>query len=73
MRSRSAVGLDLLCPEPFWTCCTKSRQESESQAVFADVDWRVSDNLTLNFGGRYTKDDKETFQTGMVNATNEES
>ena len=51
----------------------KSHQESESQAIFADVDWRVSDSLTINFGGRYTKDDKETLQTGMVNASNDES
>ena len=31
--------------------------------------------LTLDpqFGGRYTKDDKETMQTGMVNAANDES
>ena len=51
----------------------KSRQESESQAIFADVDWRISDALTVNFGGRYTKDDKETVQTGMVNASNDET
>ena len=51
----------------------KSRQESESQAIFADVDWRINDALTINFGGRYTKDDKETAQTGMVNASNDES
>ena len=29
--------------------------------------------MTINFGGRYTKDDKETVQTGMVNASNDES
>ena len=51
----------------------RTRQESESQAVFADVDWRISDSLTLNFGGRYTKDDKDTDQYGAVVATADES
>ena len=50
----------------------KSRQEV-SPRPYLPTSTGVSDNLTLNFGGRYTKDDKETFQTGMVNATNEES
>ena len=51
----------------------RTRQESESQALFADVDWRISDSLTLNFGGRYTKDDKNTDQYGAVVATADES
>jgi iron complex outermembrane receptor protein len=68
---RSWVGF--VVPGAILDLLQNSRQESESQAVFADVDWQISDRLTLNFGGRYTKDDKETMQTGMVNASNDES
>ena len=51
----------------------RSSQESESQAIFADVDWTVSEQLTVNVGGRYTKDDKSTEQTGIVAAAADES
>ena len=68
---RSWVGF--VVPGVILDLLQKSRQESESQAIFADVDWRINDALTINFGGRYTKDDKETVQTGMVNASNDES
>jgi iron complex outermembrane receptor protein len=50
----------------------RSRQTNESRAVFADVDWRITDSLTLNVGGRYTQDDKETFQYGAVVANADE-
>ncbi len=42
-----------------------SRQESESQAIFADIDWAISDKLTLNIGGRYNEDEKWTYQDGF--------
>jgi len=51
----------------------RSKQESESQAIFADVDWTVSEQLTVNVGGRYTQDDKSTEQSGIVAATADES
>ena len=51
----------------------RSSQESESQAIFADVDWTVSEQLTVNVGGRYTKDDKSTEQTGYVTTAADES
>lgn len=44
-------------------------QNSASQAVFANIDGRLADKLTLNFGGRYTRDEKSTFQQGNVNAS----
>ena len=68
---RSWVGF--VVPGAILDILQRTRQESESQAIFADVDWQLSDKLTLNFGGRYTKDDKDTDQYGAVIATASES
>ncbi|MGD2008387.1 MAG: TonB-dependent receptor [Cellvibrionales bacterium] len=68
---RSWVGF--VVPGLILDILQNSRQESESEAIFADVDWQLTDSLTLNFGGRYTKDDKSTEQTGNVNAAASES
>jgi iron complex outermembrane recepter protein len=32
--------------------------KSKSTAIFADVDWRLTDRFRLNLGGRYTEDEK---------------
>jgi len=67
---RSWVGF--VVPGTILDILQRSKQTSESEAVFADVDWRITDALTLNVGGRYTRDEKETIQTGNVNASADE-
>ena len=67
---RSWVGF--VVPGSILDILQRSRQTNESEAVFADIDWRITDALTLNVGGRYTRDEKETFQTGNVNASADE-
>lgn len=64
---RSWVGF--VVPGTILDILQRSRQDSASQAVFADIDGRLADKLTLNFGGRYTRDEKSTFQEGNVNAS----
>jgi len=34
-------------------------QDQTTLGVFAQVDWQVSDSITFNFGGRYTKEEKD--------------
>ena len=68
---RSWVGF--VTPGVILDLLQNSRQESESQAIFADIDWAISDKLTLNIGGRYNEDEKWTYQDGLVNATANES
>ena len=43
-----------------------TEQDTESQAVFFEGDYAVTDRLTLTVGGRYTKDEKKTRQQGNV-------
>ncbi len=68
---RSWVGF--VVPGTILDILQRSKQESESQALFADIDWNISEKLTLNLGGRYTRDEKWTYQTGNVNAEANES
>ena len=44
-----------------------TKQETENTAVFGQVDWDLTDSLTLTLGGRYTKDEKDFCQvfTGL--------
>lgn len=44
-------------------------QESKSWATFVEADIDVTDKLTVTLGGRYTKDEKDTDQSGIVTAT----
>ncbi len=44
-----------------------SEQETESKAVFFEGDYAITEALTLTLGGRYTEDDKESKQEGVVN------
>jgi iron complex outermembrane receptor protein len=55
-----AFGLDPLDLPQF------SKQTSESWAVFGEADWAINDRWTLTFGGRFTKDEKTTNQSGQV-------
>lgn len=34
-------------------------QDQTTLGLFAQVDWQVSDSITFNFGGRYTKEEKD--------------
>ena len=39
-----------------------TKQETENQAAFGQLDWDITQNLTLTLGGRYTKDEKDFCQ-----------
>ncbi|MEM1142449.1 MAG: TonB-dependent receptor [Pseudomonadota bacterium] len=43
-----------------------THQETESQAAFFEIDYSITDALTLTVGGRYTQDDKLTEQRGNL-------
>lgn len=45
-----------------------SSQESQSWAAFVEGDVDLTDSLTLTLGGRYTEDEKNTRQRGIVTA-----
>ncbi|MEM9622326.1 MAG: TonB-dependent receptor [Pseudomonadota bacterium] len=45
-----------------------SAQETDSQALFFEADYRLNDALTFTLGGRYTRDEKDTAQSGIVTA-----
>lgn len=38
-------------------------EETESQAIFADMTWSLSDRFRINFGARYSDDTKDISQT----------
>lgn len=64
-RMRSYIGFavpDLVLDIPQTT-----NQTTESIAAFFEADWRLNDQFTLTFGGRYTEDEKESRQFGEVN------
>ncbi len=46
-----------------------SIQETESRALFFEGDYELNDQWVLTLGGRYTKDEKNTSQAGIVTAT----
>lgn len=43
-----------------------THQETESQALFFEADYALSDDWTLTLGGRYTKDEKLSEQRGNL-------
>lgn len=45
----------------------KTRQFTESEAIFFEGDYKINDAWTLTLGGRYTKDDKESRQYDNLN------
>ena len=44
-------------------------QTAKSQAAFFEGDYKFNDKWTLTVGGRYTKDDKTSAATGVVNTS----
>jgi iron complex outermembrane recepter protein len=67
IRLRSFIGFAV--PNTVLDLPQTSAQETESQALFFEGDYRISDALTLTLGGRYTRDEKETQQNGVVTAS----
>lgn len=66
IRLRSFIGFAV--PNTVLDLPQTSAQETDSQALFFEADYRINDALTLTFGGRYTKDEKDTAQAGVVTA-----
>jgi iron complex outermembrane receptor protein len=66
IRLRSFIGFAV--PDVVLDLPQTTEQDSESWAVFFEGDYAVNDSLTLTLGGRYTKDEKETDQAGIVTA-----
>ena len=66
IRLRSYIGFAV--PNLVLDLPQTSRQDSQSWALFFEADYDLTDRLTLNFGGRYTEDEKDTDQAGIVTA-----
>ncbi len=67
IRLRSFIGFAV--PNTVLDLPQTSMQESKSSAIFFEGDYDLTDNLTLTLGGRYTKDEKDTAQSGVVTAS----
>jgi len=44
-------------------------REIQSSSIYANVDWNITEEWQLSFGGRYTKDEREERQEATVNQT----
>jgi iron complex outermembrane receptor protein len=44
-------------------------QNQSTKALFGQVDYDINDTLTLNFGARYTYEDKDVVISSLINAT----
>ncbi len=66
IRLRSYIGFAV--PNVVLDLPQTSRQNSESWAGFVEADYELTESLTLTLGGRYTKDEKDTDQAGVVTA-----
>ncbi len=67
IRLRSFIGFAV--PNTVLDLPQTSMQETESVALFFEGDYDLTDQLTLTLGGRYTRDEKDTVQAGIVTAT----
>ena len=63
----SYIGFNPDFPGQFLDIYQYSNQETDSWAVFFEADYKLTDALTLTLGGRYTEDEKESRQYGIVN------
>ncbi len=66
VRLRSYIGFAV--PNLVLDLPQTSAQDSRSWALFFEADYDLTDRLTFNFGGRYTEDEKDTDQMGIVTA-----
>ena len=64
---RSWIGFNPDFPGEILDLYQYSEQKTDSQAVFFEGDYKLTDALTFTLGGRYTEDKKESKQYGMVN------
>ena len=67
IRLRSFIGFAV--PNVVLDIPQTTKQEAESTAIFFEGDYDLTERLTLTLGGRYTKDEKDTDQSGNVVAT----
>ena len=63
----SYIGFNPDFPGQFLDIYQYSNQETDSWAVFFEADYKLTEALTLTLGGRYTEDEKESRQYGIVN------
>lgn len=66
IRLRSFIGFAV--PDTVLDLPQTSAQNAESWALFFEGDYDITDSLTLTLGGRYTEDEKDTDQAGIVTA-----
>lgn len=64
-RMRSYIGFAV--PGLILDIPQTTNQTTESMAAFFEADWRLNNEWTLTFGGRYTEDEKTSAQFGEVN------
>jgi iron complex outermembrane receptor protein len=62
LQQNTAILQDIFGPQSF-TASPLYSQEVESTAYFGQVDWDVSDKLSLSFGGRYIEEKKSLCMT----------
>ena len=71
IRLRSFIGFAV--PNQVLDLPQTSQQDSESWALFTEIDVDLTEDLTLTIGGRYTRDEKDSAQIGVVTATADDS
>jgi iron complex outermembrane receptor protein len=67
LERRTGIGSDRLAPVPdpnafIIPLYSITGQEHEAWSVFGEVNWHVTDQLTVTAGGRYTDETKDYFQ-----------
>lgn len=67
IRLRSFIGFAV--PNVVLDLPQTSQQDSDSWALFVEADYDLTEHLTLTLGGRYTSDEKDTNQVGVVTAS----
>jgi iron complex outermembrane receptor protein len=63
----SYIGFNPDFPGQFLDIYQYTNQKTDSWAAFFEADYKLTDALTLTLGGRYTEDEKESRQYGIVN------
>ncbi len=58
-RGLPALGIPPILPTPFGPFLQISRLHTEAKAIFTNVDWKVTDRITLSPGLRYSDETKD--------------
>ncbi|MEM7017984.1 MAG: TonB-dependent receptor, partial [Pseudomonadota bacterium] len=66
IRLRSFIGFAV--PDTILDLPQTSAQETDSQSIFFEGDYAINDAWVFTLGGRYTRDEKDTNQAGVVTA-----